>query len=149
MIRSALTIGLFVFLTTTSPTYVFAQGGKARTVTKDLPQAEIERVFIDSAKLQNATVMVKLKARAANLLWSQDPEKAQKMMLDLFKYGEEQKDEYFDREGARTAILEAAISCDHDFAIELLKRISTESKNGSREAEGLRLAKLAYGFVDN
>jgi hypothetical protein len=149
MMRSSSTIALFFFLTIAFQAQAPAQGGKPRTVTKDLQQAEIERVFVDTAKLQNATVMVKLRARAANLLWAQDPERARKMMLDLFKYVEEQKDEYFDREGARTAVLEATISCDHDFAIELLKKISTDAKNDSHEAESRRLARLAYGFVDN
>ena len=149
MIRSSSTIAVFFFLTIAFQEHALAQGGKPRTLTKDLQQAEIERVIADTAKLQNATVMVKLRAKATNLLWGHDPERARKMMLDLFNYVEELKDEYFDREGARTAVLEATISRDHDFAIELLKKLSVGAKNDSHEAESLRLAKLAYNFVDN
>jgi hypothetical protein len=148
MQRAPITLTLCLFVTIILQIHGLAQNSKPKSAAGDLQQAEVERVILDSAKLQNATVMVKVKAKAANVLWAHAPDRARKMMLDLLSYVEDQKDEYFDREGARNAVLEAAISRDRDFAIELLKRIPTDSKN-AQAAESLRLAKLSYSFVDD
>ncbi len=93
---------------------------------------ELESVNAEAKNLTDKLTVVKVRARVANLLWLHDSDRARMMFREMWTWLEEQKDESFDREAARTEVLQNLFPRDPSMARELLEKVSGEHK--SKEA---------------
>lgn len=118
---------------------------------------EIEAVLSSADKIDNPLAKVKVKAKAATLLWTQSPERARNIFLDLWGLIDKQTDETFNKEEARTALLRYIFPKDRTLANQLLQKAAgqTEDKNVSgfdkingNDPETRRLAFLSYRLAD-
>jgi len=151
MIKPTFRTALFLLLFPVLAINLLAQVGENRSARTQLARAEVDRIIFDADKLQSPTLIVKVKAKAAGVLWAQSPQRARKLILELFDYVESQQDEYFNRDEARNSILETVLSRDRELAKELLKRLGSKDQDSeaSKAAEKNRLAKLSYRFGDD
>jgi hypothetical protein len=90
---------------------------------------ELESVNAEANSLTDKLTVVKVRARAANLLWLHDPNRARMMFREVWKWVEEQEDKSFDREAARTEILKNVFPRDPNMAGELLEKVLGEHKS--------------------
>jgi len=90
---------------------------------------ELESVNAEAKNLTDKLAVVKVRARVANLLWLHDSDRARVMFREMWKWVEEQKDESFDREAARTEVLQNLFPRDPNMARELLEKVSREHKS--------------------
>jgi hypothetical protein len=77
---------------------------------------ELESGNAEANSLTDKLTVVKVRARAANLLWLHDPNRARMMFREVWKWVEEQEDKSFDREAARTEILKNVFPRDPNMA---------------------------------
>ena len=68
---------------------------------------EIEAIVTEVKNVTNENAVVNITARAALLLSYSDPARAEKMLLDLWKYSNEQRSKDFDRSQAKLLILKS------------------------------------------
>lgn len=118
---------------------------------------EVESVLAEVDSLTDKLGAVKVRARAANLLWPSDPDRARRMFTELWQWIEVQKDEALDREAARTAVLQNVFPRSPRMAKELLAKASTTHKSEEapfavqlrgRDPHLRRLHRLAAGMLD-
>jgi hypothetical protein len=118
---------------------------------------ELESVLSGADKLDSPLAAVKVKAKAANLLWQQNPDKARTIFLKLWDFIDEQKDKPFDQDEARIAVLKYLFVRDKSLADQLLQKLSRKSKSenafdfdrlSGTDAESKRLALLANNLAE-
>ncbi len=117
---------------------VFAQSpdNSASRTEKSVPPpsvravSEIKAIISEANKLTDPIASIKVRARAAQMLWAYDRAAARKIFLDLWKWVEEQDDKNMDRESARTVILKNLFRRDPRMASHLL-----ETTQGKQKAE--------------
>jgi len=83
---------------------------------------ELEGVIAETNNLTDKLMYVKVRAKAANLLWLHDPDRARTIFRELWKMVEEQTDASFDRETARTDLLKNLFPRERDMARALLEK---------------------------
>lgn len=119
---------------------------------------EVESILSLADRIDNPLARIKVKAKAASLLWTQSPERARSIFLDLWGFIDKQTDESFDKEEARTALLGYIFPKDRTLANQLLQKASrnTEDKNVSgfdkingNDPETRKLAFLSYRLADS
>jgi hypothetical protein len=117
-----------------------------------LASQELERVLADADKLDDALAAVKVKARAAAVLWRKSPERARAIFAGLWNFTEQQKEKTFDQEEARLALLRNLYPKDPALADELLRelaagsqgrQVSSFDKISGRDPEAMRLIRLS------
>src|SRR5215510_2160840 len=138
--------------------------GKAQTIGTDKMKyqrsiTELETVLEDASKLESA-LAVKVKAKAASLLWKQSPDRARSLFLSLWDFIDSQKDDKaFDQKELRTVLLRYLYPRDRKLADQLLQKLSNKTKTDSREQSSLenlrgtdeessQLARLAWNLLD-
>jgi hypothetical protein len=118
---------------------------------------ELENVIAETNRLTDKLPIVKVRARAANLLWLRDSDRARVMFHELWKWVEEQKDMSFDREAARTELLKNLFPRDPNMARELLEKVSGGHKSEAAPYQAQiagadhnlkRLVKLSSGLIE-
>ena len=116
---------------------------------------EAESILSEADKIDNLLVAVKVKAKAASVLWTQSPEKARAVFIKLWDKVDGQTDKSFDKEEARIALLPYLFSKDRALANQLLKRSAGEDENVSdfdkingKDPETRRLAFTAYRLAE-
>lgn len=120
---------------------------------------ELETVLADAGKLERP-LSVKVKAKAASLLWTQSPDRARLLFMSLWDFIDSQKDDKaFDQKESRTVLLRYLYPKDRRLADQLLQKLSSktttdnsnqlsfESIRGTDE-ESNQLARLAWHLLD-
>ncbi|GBC77863.1 hypothetical protein HRbin08_01347 [bacterium HR08] len=83
---------------------------------------ELEGILAETDNLADKLAYVKVRARAANLLWLHDPDRARTIFRELWKLVDEQTEALFDREAARTDLLKNLFPRDRNTARALLEK---------------------------
>lgn len=118
---------------------------------------ELETVIAEVNNLTDKLTVVKVRARAASLLWLHDADRARMMFRELWKWVEDQKDTSFDREAARTELLKNLFPRDPKMARELLEKVlgghKSEEAPFQAQIAGTdpnlkRLVKLSSGLIE-
>lgn len=150
MKRRAFSILLTIFLLI--PVALKGQPSGAEQRRYQIASQELERVIGDADKLDDPLAMVKVKAKAATLLWRQSPERARALFLSLWDFIDQQKEKTFDKESARIALLRHLYPKDSTLANQLLQKlaVNTQGKNVSsydkvsgRDPESMRRIRLS------
>ena len=116
---------------------------------------EVEAVQNTADRLENPLDVVRVKAKAASLLWTESAERSRAVFVDLWDKVESQTDKDFDKEEARTIILRYLFPKDRALADRLLKKTAKEDEAGSDFARVMgtdpqtkRLAFTAYRLAE-
>jgi hypothetical protein len=107
---------------------------------------ELEVIISDTAGLTDKSSYLKARARAANLLWLQDQERAKGMFLELWAWIEKQDEKSFSREDARAVFLGNLFPRDSKLARKLLETLQVDGKESSLSSK--RLNKLASELLE-
>jgi hypothetical protein len=91
---------------------------------------EIERVLADAYSIKDKAAFVKVRAKAASVLWPQDRARAQKLFQDLWSWIDAQDDASLDREEARTHLLKILFPRDAKLATKLLRTLQEGESGG-------------------
>lgn len=91
---------------------------------------ELEAVVSEAKKVTNENALVNITARAALLLSYSDPVRAEKILLDLWKFSTEQRGKDFDVSHAKLLILKSLYSRNP----KLARRLMSEGQEKSRSA---------------
>ncbi|HEX5702832.1 MAG TPA: hypothetical protein VFX97_06515 [Pyrinomonadaceae bacterium] len=81
---------------------------------------ELEAIVTEAKSVTNENAVVSITARAAMLLFYSDPPRAEKMLLDLWKFSNEQRGKGFDRSQAKLIILKSLYSRNAKVARRLM-----------------------------
>ncbi|MBV9923598.1 MAG: hypothetical protein JOZ96_01050 [Acidobacteria bacterium] len=108
---------------------------------------ELEGVINDTARLTDKSSYVKLRARAANLLWPQDRERAGLMFSELWAWIDRQDEKGFSKEDARAVVLTNLFPRDAGSARRLLEASQAEAKEGGLGSK--RLNRLASELLES
>lgn len=118
------TMRLIAFISLLSPATLFAQSPtKSSATSRQKARQEIEGVIVESGSLNNKLDYVKVRARAAGLLWRLDAERARKLLNELWDWVAVQDDKEFGREEARTELLKIIFVKDSALATKLLESL--------------------------
>jgi hypothetical protein len=107
--------------------------------------------------IDNPLAVIKIKAKAASVLWTQSPEQSRLIFTKLWDKIESQSDNAFDKEEARIALLKYLFPKDRTLANRLLKKtadksqdneVSNYEKMNGTDPETRRLAFTAYSLAD-
>lgn len=116
---------------------------------------EVEAVQNAADRLENPLDVVRVKAKAASLLWTESAERSRAVFVDLWDKVESQTDKDFDKEEARTIILRYLFPKDRALADRLLKKTAKEDEADSDFARVMgtdpqtkRLAFTAYRLAE-
>lgn len=118
---------------------------------------EAEAVQSAADRIDNPLAAIKVKAKAASILWTQSPEQSRIIFSKLWDKIESQSDNAFDKEEARIALLKYLFPKDRALANRLLKKTTDKSddevvsdfdKINGRDPETRRLAFTAYSLAD-
>lgn len=101
---------------------------------------ELDAVISDTARLADKSSYVKVRARAANLLWPRDRERAVAIFTELWGWIDRQDDKGFAKEDARAVLLANLFPRDAGFAKGLLATLRAEGKEGLNSKRLNRLA---------
>ncbi len=119
----------------------------------------LDNVVAEAAKL-DLVVGVRVRAKSANIMWIQSPEKGRAAFSTLWEAIEkEDENPGFDREEARMVLLRYLYPRDSSFANELLHKLAEKSNAPSdapfsfetvsgKNVETNRLARLAFRLLD-
>lgn len=107
---------------------------------------ELESVIGDTARLADRHAYVKVRARAASLLWPRDRERAGVMFTELWGWIERQDEKGFGKDEARAVLLANLFPRDAGLAKGLLAALRAEGKEG---LGGKRLNRLASGLLES
>lgn len=107
---------------------------------------ELDAVISDTARLADKSSYVKVRARAANLLWPRDRERAGAMFTELWGWIDRQDDKGFAKEDARAVLLANLFPRDAVFAKGLLATLRAEGKEGLNSKRLNRLASELLEF---
>ncbi len=130
------------------PIQVLAQETKVDPkAANPMPFAELERVLEEAQKLNDKNAAVCVKAQAAMLLTFANPDRADKMFRELWKYTNSQTDKDFDKGRAKLQILRSLASRNPKLARQFLAEQSTE-ETSSNEHEAQLEGKLAFQLAD-
>lgn len=88
---------------------------------RQLGMQELEAIIAESYDLANKLFQVKARAKAAELLWRQDPERARSMLNGLWKWIGEQEAKTINIDEARAAVIKAAFARDAKMASGFLE----------------------------
>lgn len=112
------------------PFVIFAQNQIDAPPTLEQRAArELEQVITESATLNDRLTAIKIRARAANLLWLQDARRARAMFRELWRQAGAESDASFDREAARTEILRNLFPRDANLANNLLNEVTENQRS--------------------
>jgi hypothetical protein len=89
---------------------------------------ELENILDDAYKITDPLASVKVKAKAASLLWTQSPERGRKYFLSLWGNIENEKEKTFAKEDAKNILLKYLFPKDQPLANELLKKLLSNNK---------------------
>ena len=87
---------------------------------------ELEAIVTEAKNVTNENAVVSITARAAMLLSYSDPGRAEKMLLDLWKFSNEQRGEGFDRSQAKLLVLKSLYSRNPKLARRLMSEGQTQ-----------------------
>lgn len=90
---------------------------------------ELESVVSESQRLADPVSFVRIRSRAAHLLWLIDADRARLMFRDLWKWIGDQKDSSFDAETARTELLKNLFPRDPGMSRALLDELMEGHKS--------------------
>lgn len=119
----------------------------------------LDNVVAEAAKL-DLMVAVRVRAKSANIMWLQSPEKGRAAFSSLWEAIEKEEEHPgFDREEARMVLLRYLYPRDSSFAQELLHKLAEKSNAASdapfsfekvsgKNVETNRLARLAFRLLD-
>lgn len=93
--------------------------------------AEIDNVLATADRLMDKTAWVKVRAKAANLIWLYDSRRARTMFTELWKWIEEQEEKGFEREAARALVLKNLSPRDAKLAMTFLDELSEKNQKTS------------------
>lgn len=117
---------------------------------------EVEFILSSADKIDNPLLMAKVKAKAANVIWTQSPEQSRAIFVKLWDYIDSQTDKSFDKEEARMAVLQYLLPKDRALANRLLKKsagnteekVSDFDKINGKDPETRRLAFTSYRLAE-
>lgn len=95
---------------------------------------ELEAIVSEAKNITNENAVVSITARAAMLLSYSDPTRAEKMLMDLWKFSNEQRGKGFDRSHAKVLILKSLYSRNPKLARRLM---SEGQEQGGSSLPGL------------
>jgi len=78
---------------------------KPSTESRDVAAQELERVITEAKNVSDENAMVNITARAAMLVSYSDPQRAEKMFLDLWKFSNDSTSKDLDKQTAKLLIL--------------------------------------------
>lgn len=111
---------------------------------------ELEAVVAEAKNVTNENAVVSITARAAMLLSYSDPSRAEKMLLDLWKFSNEPRGKGFDRSHSKVLILKSLYSRNPKLARRLMS--DGQSQSGSSlpgfDEESEVPGRLASGLMD-
>ncbi len=81
---------------------------------------ELEAIVTEAKNVTNENAVVSITARAAMLLFYSDPPRAEKMLLDLWRFSNEQRGKGFDRSEAKLLVLKSLYSRNPRLARRLM-----------------------------
>ncbi len=93
----------------------------ATELLQQLGTQELEAVIAESYDLADKLLQVKVRAKAADLLWRQDPERARSLLGSLWMWIGEQEAKTIDVEEARAAVIKASFARDPKMASGFLE----------------------------
>lgn len=134
------------------------QSANAEQLKYQLATQEIESVLSSADKIEPPLARIKVKAKAANLLWQQSSEQARGIFLDLWSLIDKQTENSFDKEEARTTLLRYLFPKDRRLANQLLQKAADQVENkdvsgfdkiNGNDPETRRLAFLSYRLADS
>src|SRR5687767_13465461 len=110
---------------------------------------ELEAVVTEAKNVTNENAVVSITARAAMLLSYSDPTRAEKMLLDLWKFSNGQRDKGFNRTHAKVLILKSLYSRNP----KLARRLMSEGAESASSLPGFDEdsevpGRLASGLMD-
>ncbi len=120
-------------------------------------QQESETVIGESGRLDDPLAVVIVRAKAASLVWRYDNKKARELFLAIWKYIDQQKNDSFNSEEARTIFLKYLYPKDSNLATRLLKELAEKNKGAEASLQSQvtgadpalrRLINLSQGLVD-
>jgi hypothetical protein len=93
---------------------------------------EVENILSSAGKLNNPLAIIKVKSKAANLLWAAKPERARAVFMELWEFINAQTDKSFDQEEARLALLQNLYPKDQALARRLMDKIAGPSSGDDK-----------------
>lgn len=126
-------------------------------LTRQRALQELEGIIAESDTLADNLAVVKIRAKAANLLWLQDVDRGRTMFRELWRWIEAQKDKDLNKDAARTELLKNLFPRDPKMAKELLEKVSQGDRSEEAPFQAQiagtdpnlrRLAKLSSGLSD-
>jgi hypothetical protein len=108
---------------------------------------ELEAVISDTARLTDKSSYVKVRTRAAGLLWPQDRERAGLMFSELWAWIDRQDEKGFSKEDARAVVLADLFPRDAKSARRFLEAARAEAGEGG--LGGKRLRHLASELLES
>lgn len=142
---------LVIILVLTSTKLYAQEQINSGALTRQRAIQEIENVLAEANSVTDKAALVKVKAKAASLVWLQNQDRSRELFSNLWAWVNSQDDAGFDREAARTQILKKLFVRDPKLAKKLLKTLSEDtSSGGSAGTDGQnvqRLNDLASGLI--
>ena len=108
---------------------------------------ELEAIISDTTRLTINPLYLKARARAANLLWLQDQERAEGIFSELWAWIEKQDEKSFSKEDARIVLLSYLFPRNSKLARKLLDALRVDGKESSLSSK--RLNKLASELLES
>lgn len=111
-----------------NPVLLLAQ--QPTEIPSDNPTAvaqELQAIVTEAKNVTDENAVVSITARAAMLLSYSDPTRAERMLLDLWKFSNEQKGRTFDRPAAKILILKSLYSRNPKLARRLMSEGQSQS----------------------
>jgi len=140
-----------------APLHLWAQVPVVPSASPEIKRtaiAELESVVAEADRLDDKFAMISVKVRAAALVSLFDPERAELIFLDAWKFAKAQTDKDFEKEQAQSLILRHLFPRHPELARRLLNEAtksgvsSLEERATGHDPEPTRIANLAAQMVD-
>jgi len=149
-----------ILLSVTAPIVINGQMEDIKQIRYRRAAQELEQVLEESQKL-DPILAVKVRAKAANLLWLQSPDRARTIFIALWDLIEKESSKTgFPTEDARTTVLRQLYPRDTRLAKQLIQGVVAKgnaneqgplsfNKISGKDVDTNRLARVAYRLLDS
>jgi len=116
---------------------------------------EVTAILSETRSVQDKNTYVKIQAKTASLVWLKDEELGRSLFNELWSWIQNQNDENFESEAARTALINYLMPRDPKLSKKFLEESSTGQKADDNNAlsdstvKVKRLNNLASSFMEN
>lgn len=139
------------------PISLNGQTVNTKQVKTQLAVQEAETILHKADRIMDLLAMVRLKSKAANLLWTRQPDESREVFIKLWDTIDKRTDDNsFEEEEARSAVLQYLFPKDRKLANQLLRKLAKNNKEdisdfettSGRSKETRRLALLSHRVAE-